>query len=163
MNSSHPVSAKVAAPEEVEDMFDSVSYEKVTQSEHTSFPVLLTTNWKPTWTISLAFVHSQGASLLLMLNATLGEEVFKKGVIEYLTKYNGSNTVKEDLWNSLSPVQPASCVNNCWILITPRSPYCHRCSSSRNRPLMWGRWWTPGLYRKVFRWSLWAEPTPKWK
>lgn len=30
MNSSHPVSAKVKAPEEVEEMFDSVSYEKVT-------------------------------------------------------------------------------------------------------------------------------------
>ncbi|XP_053510304.1 leucyl-cystinyl aminopeptidase [Ictalurus furcatus] len=71
MNSSHPVSAKVTAPEEVEEMFDSVSYEK-------------------------------GASLLLMLNATLSEEVFKKGVIAYLTKYNGSNTEKEDLWNSFS-------------------------------------------------------------
>ncbi|KAG7318423.1 hypothetical protein KOW79_018178 [Hemibagrus wyckioides] len=71
MNSSHPVSAKVAAPEEVEEMFDSVSYEK-------------------------------GASLLHMLNATLGEGAFKKGVIEYLKKYNFSNTEKEDLWDSLS-------------------------------------------------------------
>ncbi|KAF7687342.1 leucyl-cystinyl aminopeptidase [Silurus meridionalis] len=71
MNSSHPVSADVTAPAEVEEMFDSVSYEK-------------------------------GASLLLMLNATIGEEMFKKGVIEYLKKYNGSNTKKEDLWNSFS-------------------------------------------------------------
>ncbi|KAB5528472.1 hypothetical protein PHYPO_G00140570 [Pangasianodon hypophthalmus] len=71
MNSSHPVSAEVTDPEEVEEMFDSVSYEK-------------------------------GASLLLMLNETLGEEVFRKGVIEYLKKYKGNNTEKEDLWNSLS-------------------------------------------------------------
>ncbi|TSM85985.1 Leucyl-cystinyl aminopeptidase [Bagarius yarrelli] len=71
MNSTHAVSAKVTAPEEVEEMFDSVSYEK-------------------------------GASLLLMLNATLGEDVFRKGVIEYLKKYTGSNTEKGDLWNSLS-------------------------------------------------------------
>ncbi|XP_060762990.1 leucyl-cystinyl aminopeptidase [Neoarius graeffei] len=71
LNSSHPVSAKVTAPEEVEEMFDSVSYEK-------------------------------GASLLRMLNTTLGENVFRKGVIEYLKKYNGSNTDKEDLWNTFS-------------------------------------------------------------
>ncbi|XP_060740091.1 leucyl-cystinyl aminopeptidase [Tachysurus vachellii] len=77
MNSSHPVSANVTAPEEVEEMFDSVSYEK-------------------------------GASLLLMLNTTLGEGVFKKGVIEYLKKYKFSNTVKEDLWKSLSQVTKPS-------------------------------------------------------
>lgn len=71
MNSSHPMSAKVTAPEEVEEMFDSVSYEK-------------------------------GASLLLMLRATLGDDVFRKGVIEYLKKYTGSNTEKEDLWKTLS-------------------------------------------------------------
>ncbi|XP_062873688.1 leucyl-cystinyl aminopeptidase [Trichomycterus rosablanca] len=73
LNSSHPVSTNVKAPEEVEEMFDSVSYEK-------------------------------GASLLLMLNATLTEEAFKKGVIEYLKKYQSSNTESQDLWNSLSQV-----------------------------------------------------------
>ncbi|KAI4901681.1 hypothetical protein NFI96_029218 [Prochilodus magdalenae] len=73
LNSSHPVSAEVSTPEQVSEMFDSVSYEK-------------------------------GASILLMLNATIGEEAFRKGVIEYLRKYEGSNTQKDDLWNSLSQV-----------------------------------------------------------
>lgn len=40
LNSSHPVSANVTAPEEVEEMFDSVSYEKVTYSEHISSCVI---------------------------------------------------------------------------------------------------------------------------
>ncbi|XP_039517984.1 leucyl-cystinyl aminopeptidase-like [Pimephales promelas] len=73
LNSSHPVSTVVSTPEQVEEMFDSVSYEK-------------------------------GASILLMLNATLTNGEFRKGVIEYLLKYNRSNTESEDLWNSLSQV-----------------------------------------------------------
>ncbi|XP_050965784.1 leucyl-cystinyl aminopeptidase isoform X2 [Labeo rohita] len=73
LNSSHPVSTVVSTPEQVEEMFDSVSYEK-------------------------------GASILLMLNATLSNGEFRKGVIEYLQKYNLSNTESEDLWNSLSQV-----------------------------------------------------------
>uniref|UniRef100_A0A671RK61 Leucyl-cystinyl aminopeptidase n=1 Tax=Sinocyclocheilus anshuiensis TaxID=1608454 RepID=A0A671RK61_9TELE len=73
LNSSHPVSTVVSTPEQVEEMFDSVSYEK-------------------------------GASILLMLNATLTDGEFRKGVIEYLQKYNLSNTESEDLWNSLSQV-----------------------------------------------------------
>uniref|UniRef100_A0A8C1VS32 Leucyl-cystinyl aminopeptidase n=1 Tax=Cyprinus carpio TaxID=7962 RepID=A0A8C1VS32_CYPCA len=73
LNSSHPVSTVVSTPEQVEEMFDSVSYEK-------------------------------GASILLMLNATLTDGEFRKGVIEYLQKYNLSNTESEDLWDSLSQV-----------------------------------------------------------
>uniref|UniRef100_A0A8B9HSS8 Aminopeptidase n=1 Tax=Astyanax mexicanus TaxID=7994 RepID=A0A8B9HSS8_ASTMX len=84
LNSSHPVSSKVTTPEEVEEMFDSVSYEK-------------------------------GASILLMLNATLSEEAFRKGVIEYLTNYRGGNTENEDLWSSLSQVNPPSAVRNLFI------------------------------------------------
>ncbi|XP_036454251.1 leucyl-cystinyl aminopeptidase isoform X2 [Colossoma macropomum] len=73
LNSSHPVSADVSTPEQVEEMFDSVSYEK-------------------------------GASILLMLSATLSKEAFRKGVIEYLRTYKGCNTQSEDLWTSLSQV-----------------------------------------------------------
>ncbi|XP_056314489.1 leucyl-cystinyl aminopeptidase isoform X2 [Danio aesculapii] len=77
LNSSHPVSAFVSTPEQVEEMFDSVSYEK-------------------------------GASILLMLNATLRDGEFRKGVIEYLQNYNLSNTESKDLWNSLSQVSKQS-------------------------------------------------------
>ncbi|XP_056129079.1 leucyl-cystinyl aminopeptidase isoform X2 [Lampris incognitus] len=74
LNSSHAVSAQVDTPEQVAEMFDSVSYEK-------------------------------GASILLMLNASLPGEQFRKGIIEYLNKFNGSNTVTDDLWNSLTQAE----------------------------------------------------------
>ncbi|XP_042561175.1 leucyl-cystinyl aminopeptidase-like isoform X1 [Clupea harengus] len=73
LNSSHPISSVVKTPEQVEEMFDSVSYEK-------------------------------GASILLMVNSTLNDGEFRKGVIEYLKKFKDRNTVNEDLWNSLSSV-----------------------------------------------------------
>ncbi|XP_038145962.1 leucyl-cystinyl aminopeptidase [Cyprinodon tularosa] len=78
LNSSHPVSAEVNTPEQVEEMFDSVSYEK-------------------------------GASILLMLNASLPkEQEFKKGIIQYLKTFSGLNTETNDLWNSLTQVSTQS-------------------------------------------------------
>lgn len=44
-----------------------------------------------------------------MLNASLpGDQQFRKGIIQYLTQFNGSNTDTDDLWNSLTQV--ALCV-----------------------------------------------------
>uniref|UniRef100_UPI0037E8A15A leucyl-cystinyl aminopeptidase n=1 Tax=Semicossyphus pulcher TaxID=241346 RepID=UPI0037E8A15A len=75
LNSSHAVSTEVNSPEQVEEMFDSVSYEK-------------------------------GASLLLMLNASLpGEGQFRKGIIQYLKQFSGLNADTSDLWNSLTEVE----------------------------------------------------------
>ncbi|KAI3372895.1 hypothetical protein L3Q82_023352, partial [Scortum barcoo] len=75
LNSSHAVSTEVNTPEQVEEMFDSVSYEK-------------------------------GASILLMLNASLlGDQLFKKGIIQYLNQFKGLNTDTDDLWNSLTQVE----------------------------------------------------------
>ncbi|KAJ8005705.1 hypothetical protein DPEC_G00120690 [Dallia pectoralis] len=76
LNSTHPVSASshMTSPEDVSEMFDSITYEK-------------------------------GASLLLMLNSTLPDGQFLKGLIEYLNKYNYSNSVTDDLWNSLTQAQ----------------------------------------------------------
>ncbi|XP_020561634.1 leucyl-cystinyl aminopeptidase [Oryzias latipes] len=72
--SSHPVSTAVVTPDQVEEMFDSVSYEK-------------------------------GASILLMLNAYLpGEQQFRKGIIQYLKQFSGSNTETNNLWDSLTQV-----------------------------------------------------------
>uniref|UniRef100_A0A8C3AVF5 Leucyl/cystinyl aminopeptidase n=1 Tax=Cyclopterus lumpus TaxID=8103 RepID=A0A8C3AVF5_CYCLU len=74
LNSSHAVSMDVNKPEQVEEMFDSVSYEK-------------------------------GASILLMLNASLpGDQQFRKGIIQYLKQFSGLNTDTNDLWNSLTQV-----------------------------------------------------------
>ncbi|KAM6931008.1 leucyl-cystinyl aminopeptidase [Xenentodon cancila] len=75
LNSSHAVSTEVNTPEQVEEMFDSVSYEK-------------------------------GASILLMLNASLpGDQQFRKGLIQYLNQFSGSNTETNDLWNSFTQVE----------------------------------------------------------
>ncbi|KAM8885150.1 leucyl-cystinyl aminopeptidase isoform 1-T1 [Spinachia spinachia] len=75
LNSSHAVSTEVNKPEQVEEMFDSVSYEK-------------------------------GASILLMLNASLpGDQQFRKGIIQYLKEFSGLNTDTSDLWNSLTQVE----------------------------------------------------------
>uniref|UniRef100_A0A4W5M483 Leucyl/cystinyl aminopeptidase n=1 Tax=Hucho hucho TaxID=62062 RepID=A0A4W5M483_9TELE len=76
LNSSHPVSvsAQVTTPEQVSEMFDSITYEK-------------------------------GASLLLMLNSTLPDGQFRKGLIKYLNQYSGCNTVTDDLWNSITQAQ----------------------------------------------------------
>uniref|UniRef100_A0A672ZX76 Aminopeptidase n=1 Tax=Sphaeramia orbicularis TaxID=375764 RepID=A0A672ZX76_9TELE len=72
LNSSHAVSTEVNTPEQVEEMFDSVSYEK-------------------------------GASILLMLNASLpGDQQFRKGIIQYLNQFSGLNTDTDNLWNSLT-------------------------------------------------------------
>ncbi|XP_019956595.2 leucyl-cystinyl aminopeptidase [Paralichthys olivaceus] len=74
LNSSHAVSTEVNTKEQVEEMFDSVSYEK-------------------------------GASILLMLNASLpGDQQFRKGIIQYLKQFSGLNTDTADLWNSLTQV-----------------------------------------------------------
>ncbi|CAL8347790.1 unnamed protein product [Lota lota] len=74
LNSSHAVSARADTPEQVAEMFDSVSYEK-------------------------------GASVLLMLNASLPGGLFRKGIVEYLKRFSGSNTVTDDLWNSIAQVR----------------------------------------------------------
>uniref|UniRef100_A0A8C4IAP1 Leucyl/cystinyl aminopeptidase n=1 Tax=Dicentrarchus labrax TaxID=13489 RepID=A0A8C4IAP1_DICLA len=75
LNSSHAVSTAVNSPEQVEEMFDSVSYEK-------------------------------GASILLMLNASLsGDQQFRKGIIQYLKQFSGLNTDTNDLWNSLTQIE----------------------------------------------------------
>lgn len=78
LNSSHAVSTDVNDPEQVEEMFDSISYEK-------------------------------GASILLMLNASLpGDQQFRKGIINYLHQFSGSNAHTDDLWNSLTQVEVSS-------------------------------------------------------
>lgn len=52
----------------------------------------------------------QGASILLMLNASLtGEQQFRKGLIQYLEQFSGLNTDTDDLWNSLTQVCLCDC------------------------------------------------------
>jgi aminopeptidase 2 len=48
-----------------------------------------------------AISYSKGASVIRMLNAYLGQDVFAAGVSEYLKKHAYSNAQDSDLWDSL--------------------------------------------------------------
>ena len=49
-----------------------------------------------------AISYSKGASVIRMLVAYLGEDVFRQGIRSYLKKFQYSNAKTSDLWNSLS-------------------------------------------------------------
>jgi Aminopeptidase N len=73
VSTTHPIEAHVKDPNEVEQMFDDISYGK-------------------------------GASILRMIEAYVGEENFRRGVVNYLKKFSYSNAQGSDLWNSISEV-----------------------------------------------------------
>lgn len=64
----------------------------------------------------------QGASILLMLcTSLLGEQQFRKGLIQYLKQYKGLNTNTEDLWNSLTQVTAVQFLQECLCYVSA----CH--------------------------------------
>jgi len=71
LKNSRPVEFEVETPEQAEEMFDVLTYEK-------------------------------GSTVLRMFEMFVGEEVFQKGVQQYLNKYKFENTHSSDLWESLS-------------------------------------------------------------
>lgn len=133
LNSSHPLSTEVNTREQVEEMFDVISYQKVHfyiyigavlikslnsidsclfSKEISLLDLNLSRNcfWM-TWSQTLCACVFQGASILLMLNASLpGDQQFRKGIIQYLKQFSGLNTDTNDLWNSLTQVCVPYCV-----------------------------------------------------
>ncbi|OAR01021.1 hypothetical protein LLEC1_01345, partial [Akanthomyces lecanii] len=71
LRSSHPVEVPVKSANEINQIFDAISYEK-------------------------------GCSVLRMISVHLGEEVFLKGIRDYLQNFAYKNTTTNDLWNCLS-------------------------------------------------------------
>ncbi|XP_069082023.1 leucyl-cystinyl aminopeptidase-like isoform X2 [Pleurodeles waltl] len=71
LNSTHPISSDVQTPQQIEEMFDALSYLK-------------------------------GASILLMLQNLLSEDVFKEGIRSYLNDHSYGSTKSDDLWDSMS-------------------------------------------------------------
>ncbi|XP_033100895.1 aminopeptidase N-like isoform X2 [Anneissia japonica] len=71
LGSSHPIKVPVRTPEEISEIFDSISY-------------------------------SKGASILRMLNDILTEDVFVRGLTNYLNHYKYSNAESDDLWEFLT-------------------------------------------------------------
>lgn len=70
LRSSHPIEVPVKRADEINQIFDAISY-------------------------------SKGLSLLKMISRWLGEEVFIKGVSNYLKKHMWGNTQTSDLWAAL--------------------------------------------------------------
>lgn len=71
LRASHPIEVPVKRADEINQIFDAISY-------------------------------SKGSSLLKMISRWLGEDVFVKGVSNYLKKHQYGNTKTSDLWESLS-------------------------------------------------------------
>lgn len=71
LRSSHPIEVPVKRADEINQIFDAISY-------------------------------SKGSSLLKMISRWLGEDVFIKGVSNYLKKHKWGNTKTSDLWEALS-------------------------------------------------------------
>ncbi|XP_071941704.1 aminopeptidase N-like isoform X2 [Antedon mediterranea] len=71
LGSSHPIKVPVRTPEEINEIFDSISY-------------------------------SKGAAILRMLNDILTEDVFVKGLTNYLNHFAYSNAESDDLWEYLT-------------------------------------------------------------
>ncbi len=66
-----------------------------------------------------ALTYNKGGAFLRMLENYLGDENFRKGLHDYLTKYQYQNTDKEDLWRELSEAsgEDVAAIANDWITI----------------------------------------------
>ncbi|KAI5966552.1 APE2 [Candida pseudojiufengensis] len=73
LRASHPIEVPVKRADEINQIFDAISY-------------------------------SKGSSLLKMISRWLGEDIFIKGVSNYLKKHKWGNTQTSDLWQALSEV-----------------------------------------------------------
>lgn len=73
LRASHPIEVPVKRADEINQIFDAISY-------------------------------SKGSSLLKMISRWLGEDIFIKGVSNYLKKHKWGNTKTSDLWEALSEV-----------------------------------------------------------
>lgn len=85
LHNSHPIEVPVNHPNEIEEIFDRVSYEK-------------------------------GASVIRMLYAYLGADVFQAAMHRYLSKWSYRNAVTEDLWDALEETseKPVRSIMNTW-------------------------------------------------
>lgn len=63
-----------------------------------------------------AISYSKGASLLRMIESFIGEDIFRKGISNYLTQNSFSNATTKDLWIALSEAsgKPISTIMDSW-------------------------------------------------
>lgn len=85
---ARPVSFEVQNSKQIRQSFDAISY-----SKGVCFLYLLV--------VTLTGIF-KGASLIRMANHFVGEEEFKRGLMNYLNTYRYSNADRNDLWNALA-------------------------------------------------------------
>ena len=63
-----------------------------------------------------AVSYSKGASIIRMLAAFLGEDIFRQGLRLYLTRHQYNNATTEDLWSALAEAsgQPVKTIMDSW-------------------------------------------------
>src|SRR3990167_8780239 len=85
LQNSHKIEVEVLNPNEMDEIFDAISY-------------------------------SKGASVIRMLEQYLGEEIFRKGLQNYLSKFKYGNAKTDDLWTSLEKMskKPVRKIMNTW-------------------------------------------------
>lgn len=77
LKSTHPISARVSRPEEINELFDRISYVK--GRIFTIFFLILVTKWY----FCIYFLYL-GASVIRMMDHFLTRQVFRKGLTKYL-------------------------------------------------------------------------------
>jgi puromycin-sensitive aminopeptidase len=105
LENSHPIEVEVGHPSEVDDIFDNISYHKVTLCYLSS-----------TKKEARFYPYSQGASVIRMLHNYMGKDAFCRGMNMYLKEHSYKNTLTEDLWRSLSDAsqKPVAEVMSTW-------------------------------------------------
>ena len=85
MSNSHAIEVPVGHPDEIDEIFDAISY-------------------------------SKGSSVIRMLHSYIGDEAFRTGMHNYLTKHAYKNTFTEDLWEALGDAsgKPVAKVMQTW-------------------------------------------------
>ena len=140
LDNSHPIEVPVGHPDEVDEIFDAISYCKgiVPSHCHTFTVKVLSQCHTATVTVSRSYCHSvtqllshsnchsvtqlllPGNSVIRMLHNWLGAEPFRTGLAAYLKKHKYSNALTEDLWASLEATsgKPVNKVTLCLNYIT---------------------------------------------
>ena len=90
LTSSHPISIPVNHPNEISEIFDTISYLKVGRERSTL--------------VHLPTFHFQGGSVIRMMANFLGVSTFNRGIANYLHAYSLSNANQDNLWSFLTAV-----------------------------------------------------------
>lgn len=99
LQSSHPVSIEVGNPDEINEIFDRISYAKGNSLEFCSKESRLSENYK---NYQLYIYPSAGASIIRMMDHFLTTPVFTAGLTSYLRGRSYSSATQNDLWAALT-------------------------------------------------------------